>query len=139
MAAVTLNTASPVQLQAAQRGATVLRIDAVYTELIGLSLLLGGEGMAEALGLLPIGLYNLLGVGMFLYGIGLWVATSRWMGVGVLRAQIAANVVWLVATEALLLLGIVPFTGLGIGVLIVANLIVITLTVLQWRAANRLA
>jgi len=61
------------------------------------------------------------------------------MGVGVLRAQIAANVVWLVATEALLLLGIVPFTGLGIGVLIVANLIVITLTVLQWRAANRLA
>ncbi|GEM_PF-3293940 len=77
MAAVTLNTASPVQLQAAQRGATVLRIDAVYTELIGLGLLLGGEGMAEALGLLPIGLYNLLGVGMFLYGIGLWVARPR--------------------------------------------------------------
>lgn len=139
MTAVTFTNNTAAKTEAAQRGATALRVDAVATEASGLILLLGGGGLAEALGLMPISVSTFFGVFMLIYGATLWVLTSRWMGVRLLRVQAIGNVVWIVLTEALLLSGAIPFTGLGVAVLMAVNLLVLTFTVLQWRAANQLS
>lgn len=136
MAQITINTHT-THTQAAQQGTTALWVDAVFSAIAGLVLLIGGTGVAEMLGLASIGTF--LGIFMTVYGVVLGVLTSRWMGARLLRAQAIANAVWIVSTEILLFTGILMLTGLGIAVLLGSNLVLLVLAVVQWRSGSRLA
>ena len=114
-----------------------LLADGLISGLTGLLLLIGAPLAAPLFGLSTA---FLMGTGAFItsYGAALiWLSRAPSLSPAVARAVIAGNVLWVVASVGLVLLGPASLTPLGIGFIVVQAAAVGVLAELQWMGLRR--
>src|ERR1700737_4462892 len=96
----------------------VLRLDALTCGVSGVVLLIDGPMLADQLGT-PLGVLQPLGVLLVAFAATLWAVEARLgMNERAVWAVIILNGVWVAASLLAVLLGWLPLTGLGTGLVI---------------------
>ena len=124
-------TATLSQPSAATR---IMTIDAIFCAISGGALALFSSPLSDATGipalaLLVIGLVTVASSAFMAFMLRL----PEMMGF-LLRAALAVNVVWVIASVVILLSGVWTLTGTGVALIIGIALIVEVISIVQWRA-----
>lgn len=117
----------------------VLLLDAAISGMTGL-LMWAGAGVLEPLLGMPGQLLRVAGLALLPFAAGLIVlARRRTVARGAVLAVIAANVLWVAASIAVVAAPLAPLTSLGYAVVVVQALAVIGFAELQWVGLRRAA
>lgn len=127
MATATLSQPSPA--------ARAITIDAIFCAISGATLALFNGALADATGipalvLLVIGLATVAAAGVFTVVMLRLPELTGFL----LRAALAVNIVWVIASVVALLSGVWTLTGTGVALIIGIALIVEVISIIQWRA-----
>ena len=117
----------------------VLLVDAVVSGATGLLLAAGAGLLNEPLGL-PHGLLQYAGLSLLPFAaVVVWIATRDPLARASVKAVVAANALWVVASVALLMSGQVSPTAIGIAFVLIQAVAVAALADVQFLALRRTA
>lgn len=122
---------------------TVLRANAAFSTISGLSFILLNQPIAELIGIQGETIFNLLNGELFLIVVGAgllpfagflwWFAMQQNLTVQITWGIITADFAWVIASAVILLVGLLPLTNLGKwGVLIIADTVLIFALLQIW-------
>jgi uncharacterized membrane protein len=116
-------------------GTRAITIDAIFCAISGSSLVLFNGALSDATGipalvLLVVGLATVAAAAVFM---AVMMRLPEMMGF-LLRAALAVNVAWVIASVVALLSGVWTLTGTGVALIIGIALIVEAISIGQWRA-----
>ena len=115
-----------------------LKANSLFSTASGLVLALGGPWLASVVGVGPGWLYRAIGVGLVLYGIGLWVNAKRAeIDLTEVRWALAMDWLWVIGSVALVLLA-PTINQAGVWIIGIAGVVVADFAVMQWLGMRRL-
>ena len=117
----------------------VLILDAAVSGATGLLMSAGASVLEPLLGV-PGSLLRMAGLALLPFAVGLLlIARQRPVGKASVLTVIAANVVWVAASVALVAAPLAPLTSLGYAVVVAQALAVLGFAELQWIGLRRAA
>jgi hypothetical protein len=114
-----------------------LGLDAIASGACGVLLLVGGQALADLLGM-PTGLQWPLGVFLLAYAGALWLIETRpRVNTSAVQLVIAGNALWVVASVLAVALGWLPLTALGTALVLAQAAAVAVLADLEFIGLRR--
>ena len=114
-----------------------LRANSLFSTTSGLALTLGGPWFASVVGVGPGWLYRAIGVGLVLYGIGLWSNANRSeINLTEVRWALAMDWLWVIGSVAVVLLA-PAINEAGVWIVGIVGVVVADFAVVQWLGMRR--
>ncbi len=115
-----------------------LTANSLFSTASGLVLALGGPWLASVVGVGPGWLYRAIGVGLVLYGIGLWRNANRTeINLTEIRWGLAMDWLWVIGSAAVVLLA-PTINEAGVWIIGIVGLVVADFAVVQGLGMRRL-
>ena len=115
-----------------------LKANSLFSAASGSVLVIAGPWLASVVGVGPGWLYRSIGVGLVLYGIGLWHNAKRTdINLTEVRWALAMDWLWVIGSAALVLL-VPTINDAGVWIVVVVGLIVADFAVVQGLGMRRL-
>ena len=115
-----------------------LTANSLFSTASGLVLALGGPWLASVVGVGPGWLYRLIGAGLVLYGIGLWINANRTeINLTEVRWAVAMDWLWVIGSVAVVLFA-PTINEAGVWIIGIVGLVVADFAVVQGLGLRRL-
>ena len=112
--------------------------NSVFSFLSGAASLLFSKAIASFLGLSASWIILVLGVGLLIYGVEIYLAArSEPVHTGIARFAVYADVAWVLASAVLIFANLVPFTTAGKWTMAIIADVVLVFAILQYVGLRR--
>jgi hypothetical protein len=112
--------------------------NSVFSFLSGAAALLFSQAIASFLGLSASWIILVLGVGLLIYGVEIYLAArSEPVHTGIARFAVYADLAWVLASAVLIFANLVPFTTAGKWTIAIIADVVLVFAILQYVGLRR--
>jgi hypothetical protein len=119
---------------------TALRVDGAVSSLLGIICLLFSKAVAGFLGIPASWIILALGMGVIVYAIELFLAArAEPVNLGIAKFAVYGNLIWVLASAALIFANLVPFTTAGKWAVAILADVVLVFAIFQYLGLRRLA
>jgi hypothetical protein len=117
-------------------GALILRLNAAFSAICAILLLLGGDSLSQTLGIIPTWVVPPTAVFLLVYASGLAYFSTRTLTALQWRVAALLDDIWIVTTLLLVVANVFPLTSTGVVAILVTNIVLASFAVAEWLQAR---